>query len=53
MEKLNYEDSLMLDLIIEKINELVEADKETNKRIDRLWKFLRLKENQKKGESNE
>lgn len=44
MEKLKLEDALMLDGLVDKINEIVEEINYTNKRVDRLWKYIRIKE---------
>ncbi len=47
MEKLTVEDALLIENVVGKINEIIEETEFLNKRIDRLWKYLRLKEEKK------
>lgn len=52
MEKLNYEDGLMLENILDRINELIEEVEYLGKRIDRHWKYHRVEEERRKGKVN-
>ncbi len=42
MEKLTLEDALMVENVVAKLNEMIEETEYLNKRIDRLWKYLRM-----------
>jgi len=48
IKKLTYDDALMLDNIVNTMNELIEEVEYINKRIDRLWKYVRIKGKGKK-----
>ncbi len=44
IKKLEYEDCLLIENIMNKVNELIDAVDEQDQRINRLWKFLRMRE---------
>lgn len=44
MEKLSLEDALMIENVVDKINLIIEELEYLDKRIDRLWKFNRMRE---------
>jgi hypothetical protein len=48
LKKLTYDDALMLETIVDALNELMEESEYTNKRISRLWKYLRIGEKKDK-----
>jgi hypothetical protein len=53
LTKLDYNDALMLENLVETINELIEENEYLHKRIDHLWKFIRVKDKKGKKEKAE
>ena len=56
MKRLDYNDAMMLETLVDAINELIEETEYVHKRIDRLWKYVRVgtkkkSEKEKGGES--
>jgi hypothetical protein len=44
IKKLEYDEAMLVENIMTKINELVEEVEDQNQRINRIWKFLRMRE---------
>ncbi len=50
IEKLKYEDSFLMENILNKLNEVIDELEDQNQRINRLWKFLRMREQKQQQE---
>lgn len=48
MKKLDYDDSLMLENLVNNMNELIEENEYLHKRINMLWKYVRVGNKKKK-----
>lgn len=44
IKKLEYEDGFLMENLLTKINDLIDEVEDQNQRINRLWKFLRKRE---------
>jgi len=52
IKKIEYEDAYMMENIINKINEIIDEVNDQDKRIDRHWRFHRLREKEDKKEED-
>ena len=48
IKKLTYEDSMMAENIVDTLNELIEENDYLHKRINMLWKYVRVGQKKKK-----
>jgi len=50
MEKLKYEDAFVMEIVVDKINEIIEnlqaIENDLHSRIDALWKYQRVKKDE-------
>lgn len=44
IKKLEYEECLLVENIMNKLNEVIDEMEDQNQRINRIWKFLRKRE---------
>ena len=52
IKKLEYEECLLMENIMNKINEVIDEVEDQNQRINRLWKFLRMREQRNQPQEN-
>ena len=50
IEKLKYEDTFMMEKLMDKINEIIDEIDDIKAGQNRIWKFLRMKE--QRGQEN-
>ena len=52
IEKLKLDDAWMLENIVDRINQLIDAFEYLDKRMDRHWQYHRMKEKEEKEKGN-